>query len=68
MPMTIRSITQPSAFPIAFRKAVIYGAEAKIELPDWRRFSGFVSYSYTVGNAWFPVTGGLFLGDDASRR
>jgi hypothetical protein len=49
------------SFPIAFQKSVIYGAEAKLELPDWRRFSGFLSYSYTVGNAWFPVTGGLFL-------
>ena len=38
----------------------------KLDLPDWRRFSGFLSYSYTVGNAWFPVTGGLFLGDDAT--
>ena len=54
------------SFPIAFRKAVIYGAEAKLDLPDWRRFSGFLSYSYTVGKAWFPVTGGLFLGDDAA--
>ncbi len=54
------------SFPIAFRKSIIYGAEAKLEVPDWRRFSGFLSYSYTVGNAWFPVTGGLFLGDDAS--
>jgi len=53
------------AFPIAFDKAVIYGAEGKIEMPVWGRFSGFVSYSYMVGNAWFPVTGGLFLGDDA---
>ncbi|HSZ64308.1 MAG TPA: TonB-dependent receptor plug domain-containing protein [Terriglobales bacterium] len=53
------------SFPIAFQKAVIYGAEAKIDLPDWRRFSGFVSYSYTVGQAWYPVTGGLFLGDNA---
>jgi hypothetical protein len=53
------------SFPIAFRKAIIYGAEAKIEVPHWNRFSGFVSYSYIVGNAWFPVTGGLFLGDDA---
>jgi hypothetical protein len=25
-----------------------------------------VSYSYTVGNAWFPVTGGLFVGDAAT--
>ena len=53
------------SFPIAFRKAIIYGAEAKIEVPHWNRFSGFLSYSYMVGNAWFPVTGGLFLGDDA---
>jgi hypothetical protein len=53
------------SFPIAFEKAVIYGGEAKIDLPDWRRFSGFLSYSYTVGQAWYPVTGGLFLGGDA---
>ena len=54
------------SFPIAFRKSIIYGAEAKLEVPDWHHFSGFLSYSYTVGNAWFPVTGGLFLGDDAA--
>ncbi|MFY9803150.1 MAG: TonB-dependent receptor plug domain-containing protein [Candidatus Acidiferrales bacterium] len=53
------------SYPIAFRKAIIYGTEAKISLPDSHGFSGFVSYSYTLGNAWFPVTGGLFLGDDA---
>jgi hypothetical protein len=51
-------------FPIAFRKAVIYGAEAKLELPDWKGFSGFLSYSYQVGNVWNPVTGGLFLNGD----
>jgi hypothetical protein len=54
------------SFPIAFRKSIIYGVEAKLEVPDWRGFSGFLSYSYTVGNAWFPVTGGLFLGTDAT--
>ncbi len=53
------------SFPIAFRKAIIYGAEGKLDLPHWNRFSGFLSYSYIVGNAWFPVTGGLFVGDDA---
>ena len=52
------------SFPIAFRKAFIYGAEGKLELPHWNRFSGYVSYSYIVGNVWFPVTGGLFIGDD----
>jgi hypothetical protein len=54
------------SFPIAFRKALIYGAEGKLDLPEWKRFTGFVSYSYEVGNAWNPVTGGLFLGANAS--
>jgi TonB dependent receptor len=54
------------SFPIAFRKAVIYGAEGKLEVQHWGRFSGTASYSYIVGNAWNPVTGGLFLGDDAT--
>jgi hypothetical protein len=34
-------------------------------VPEWHRISGFASYSYEVGNVWNPVTGGLFLGDDA---
>ena len=54
------------SFPIAFRKAIIYGAEGKLETPNWGPFSGFASYSYIVGNAWYPVTGGLFLGNDAT--
>ena len=54
------------SFPIAFSKSVIYGAEAKLDLLTWHNFSGFLSYSYTLGNVWLPVTGGLFLGDDAT--
>ncbi|HMD43914.1 MAG TPA: TonB-dependent receptor [Candidatus Acidoferrum sp.] len=54
------------SFPIAFAKASIYGAEAKIEVPHWRQWSGFVSYSYIVGSAYLPATGGLFLGTDAT--
>jgi Carboxypeptidase regulatory-like domain/TonB-dependent Receptor Plug Domain len=54
------------SFPVAFRTAILYGAEGKIEVPHWGPFSGFVSYSYIVGNAFNPVTGGLFLGDDAA--
>jgi len=55
------------SFPIAFRKAEIYGAEAKLDLPRWRRLSGFAAYSYIVGSVYLPVTGGLFLGDDATQ-
>ena len=54
------------SFPIAFRKAIIYGAETKVDVPNWHRFSGFATYSYEVGNVWNPVTGGLFLGDNAT--
>jgi outer membrane receptor for Fe3+-dicitrate len=54
------------SFPIAFRTAILYGAEGKLEVPHWGPFSGFASYSYIVGNAFYPVTGGLFLGDDAA--
>ena len=53
------------SFPIAFQKASVYGAEAKLDLLEWRKFSGFLSYSYELGNAWNPVTGGLFLGSNA---
>jgi len=54
------------SYPIAFDKSVIYGAEAKVTLVRLGKLSGFASYSYMVGNAWFPVTGGLFLGEDAN--
>jgi hypothetical protein len=53
------------SYPIAFDKSVIYGAEGKLQLVRLGKLSGYVSYSYMVGMVWFPVTGGLFLGDDA---
>lgn len=54
------------SYPIAFDKSVIYGAEGKLSLVRLGRLTGFASYSYMVGVVWYPVTGGLFLGDDAS--
>ena len=54
------------SYPIAFNRAAIYGAEGKLEVVRLQRLTGFASYSYMVGNVWFPVTGGLFLGDDVS--
>ena len=56
------------SYPIAFNHAIIYGAEGKLEVVRLGQLTGYVSYSYMVGNVWFPVTGGLFLGDDAERR
>jgi outer membrane cobalamin receptor len=54
------------SYPIAFNRAEIYGAEGKLEVVRLQKLTGFASYSYMVGNVWFPVTGGLFLGDSVS--
>jgi len=54
------------SFPIAFRRGKIYGMEAKLDMPSWGRFSGQLSYSNMVGFGYTPLTGGLFLGDEAS--
>ncbi len=59
-------LNTPVSFPIAFRKGRIYGAEGKVNIPVWGKLSGFISYSYMVGSAYFPVTGGLFLGQSAT--
>jgi outer membrane cobalamin receptor len=53
-------------FPIAFHNADIYGAEAKLDMPRWGRLQGYTAYSYMVGAVTLPVTGGLFLGVDAT--
>lgn len=54
------------SFPIAFASATIHGVDVKLETPEWGKFSGFVSYSNMHGVGFFPVTGGLFLGDNAA--
>jgi len=54
------------SFPISFARAEIRGFEARIEVPRWGRFSGFVSWSNLVGTGYLPVTGGLFLGDNTT--
>jgi hypothetical protein len=53
-------------FPIAFTKARIYGEEVRLEVPQWRRFSGYLSYANQSGIGQGPITGGLFLGSDAA--
>jgi hypothetical protein len=54
------------SFPIAFDKARIFGEELRLAVTEWRRFSGFLSYSNQSAIAQGPITGGLFLGSDAS--
>ena len=50
-------------FPISFASAEVKGADVKLSLPQWRGFSGFLSYSNMIGAAKLPAAGGLFLGD-----
>jgi hypothetical protein len=54
------------SFPIAFAKARIFGEEARVEVPQWGRFSGYLSYANQSGYGQGPITGGLFLGNDAA--
>ncbi len=55
------------SFPITFALANIYGVETKLDVPHWGRFSGYASWTNLRGNGYFPVTGGLFIGDDAAQ-
>jgi hypothetical protein len=52
------------SFPITFYSVRIAGVEAKLEVPPWGNFSGFVTYSNATGIGQFPISGGLFLDDD----
>src|SRR6266849_4106897 len=54
------------SFPIAFAKARIFGEEIRVEVPQWGRFSGYLSYANQSGIGQGPITGGLFLGSDAA--
>jgi hypothetical protein len=53
-------------FPIAFSSALVTGEEIRLQMPEWGRFSGYISYANQSGIAQGPVTGGLFLGSDAA--
>ena len=54
------------SFPIAFHNATVRGLEVKLEVPQFGRFSGYLSYANTIGIAQFPISGGLFLDEGAS--
>ena len=54
------------SFPIAFAKAWIIGEEVRLEVPQWWRFYGYLSYANQSGIGQGPITGGLLLGSDAA--
>jgi len=53
------------SFPIAFQHADIRGTEIKLAVPHWKRLSTSASYALQKGTGTLPITGGLFLGQDA---
>ena len=53
------------SFPIAFERAQIHGAELRLDVPRWKAFSGSLGYAWMRGEGVLPITGGLFLDDDA---
>ena len=56
------------SFPIAFHRAVINGAEIKLELRRWKNIAGSLGYSHLHGIGELPITGGLFLGEEGRSR
>jgi hypothetical protein len=54
------------SFPISFARARVAGEEVRLELSRWGRFSGYLSYANQSGLGQGPITGGLFLGSEAS--
>jgi hypothetical protein len=54
------------SFPISYAYARIIGEEARLGVPRWGRFSGYVSYANQSGLGQGPISGGLFIGSDAN--
>jgi hypothetical protein len=52
-------------FPIAFHNAQITGTEVKLHVPRWRTLSAVVGYSLMHATGDLPITGGLFVGEEA---
>jgi outer membrane receptor for Fe3+-dicitrate len=52
--------------PLSYAYARIVGEEARLEVPRWGRFSGYVSYANQSGLGQGPITGGLFIGSNAN--
>ncbi len=52
-------------FPITLAKIRVNGAEGRIVAPEYRGFSGSVSFTHARAITTPPFTGGLFIGNDA---
>jgi len=54
------------SFPIAFSSARVIGEELRLEVAKAGRISGALSYTNQSGVGYGPITGGLFLGQEAT--
>ena len=53
------------SFPVSFARGDIRGTEVTLNVPHWKRMSGSFSYANQRGVGQLPITGGLFIGDEA---
>jgi outer membrane receptor protein involved in Fe transport len=56
------------SFPIAFQHAFVRGLETIFRVAQGKRLSGSIAYAWMKGVGDLPITGGLFLGEEASLR
>lgn len=52
-------------FPVTLARIRVNGAEARLNLPEWRGFSGTLSATHARAVTTPPFTGGLYLGQEA---
>jgi hypothetical protein len=53
------------SFPISYAKARVTGEEVRLEVANWGRFAGFLSYANQSALGQGPISGGLFIGSEA---
>ena len=52
-------------FPISLARIRVNGAEARLQMLEWRGWTGSLSFTHARAVSTPPFTGGVFLGDEA---
>lgn len=55
-------------FPIAISRGRVHGVDLRVDVPYRRGFSGYWTFSTSTATGVSPLTGGLFLGEEALER
>lgn len=60
-------LTTAIIFPISIAQGRVHGLDARLDFPERRGFSGYLSYSNSVAFGIGPINGGLFLDEGIAR-